>query len=143
MLSTNEGQAPKTILPMDTSEMVFVFGSNLAGRHGAGSAHFAHRRKGAQLGKGLGRMGMSFAIPTKDLAIRTLSLTRIREYVDVFMVYARAHPELKFQITAIGCGLAGYRNAQVAPMFVGAPANCYFDTLWSSHLDNVEFWGTF
>lgn len=103
---------------------VFVFGSNLAGRHGRGAALFAKDQRGAELGKGIGYQGNSYAIPTKDGALRSLPLETIRKHVDEFIGFARAHPELTFQVTAIGCGLAGYQPADIAPMFKDAPANC-------------------
>ena len=99
--------------------------------------------RGAIYHQGLGRQGQSYAIPTKDIRIHSLGLKRIREYVDAFLVYAKVHPKLNFQVTAIGCGLAGFHHSEIAPMFIGAPDNCYFDEAWKPWLDNVEFWGTF
>lgn len=103
--------------------MIFVFGSNLAGRHGAGAAKFAREHHGAVYGVGHGRTGNSYALPTKNRNIETLSLGYIKDYVDTFIEYAKANPDLQFQLTAIGCGLAGYKPAQIAPMFVEAPSN--------------------
>lgn len=103
---------------------IFVFGSNLRGVHGAGAAKFALEEHGAQWGIGVGRTGNSYAIPTKDWLIRTLPLTEIAPYVERFIDYAKAHPELTFQVTRIGCGLAGYTPADIAPMFKGVPDNC-------------------
>lgn len=103
--------------------MIFVFGSNLAGRHGAGSALHARRNHGAVPGRGLGRMGNSYAIPTKDHRLRTLPLEDIRRYAAEFLAYARNHPELTFEVVAIGCGLAGYTPEQIAPFFKGATTN--------------------
>lgn len=128
---------------VDTSNMIFVFGSNEAGVHGAGAAKFAYQKRGAVYGKGLGHHGQSFAIPTKNTGIKTLKPYEVRHYVDVFVQYAKKHPELTFQITAIGCGLAGFKHSEIAPMFIGSPDNCYFDELWKPWLDNVKFWGTF
>jgi hypothetical protein len=104
-------------------EPIFVFGSNLAGRHGKGAALFALRERGARYGQGEGRQGNSYAIPTKDANLRTLPLDFIKGYVDRFLAYARANPDLRFQLTPIGCGLAGLRPKQVAWMFSEAPAN--------------------
>ena len=109
---------------------IFVFGSNLAGRHGAGAALFARRNHGAVYGVGIGRTGNAYAIPTKDEKIRTLPLDRIAPYVTEFLDYAREHPELSFQVTRIGCGLAGYEVHQIAPMFNGASSNCVFHDDW-------------
>ena len=102
---------------------VFVFGSNLAGRHGKGAALWARRHRGAIYGRGVGRQGNAYAIPTKDAQLRPLHLGEIRGYVGGFLQYARLHPDLSFELTPIGCGLAGYRPDQIAPMFANAPAN--------------------
>ena len=109
---------------------IFVFGSNLAGRHGAGAALFALKNHGAVYGQGTGRQGNSYAIPTKDYRINTLPLETILGYVNEFLLYARNHPELDFQVTRIGCGLAGYSDAEIAPMFINAPANCHLPAGW-------------
>ena len=106
------------------SAPVFVFGSNLAGRHGKGAALFAKQHHGAVYGQGIGLQGSSYAIPTKDGSLRTLPLAVIAGHVAEFLVFAADHPELNFQVTPIGCRLAGYVPAQIAPMFVQAPTNC-------------------
>lgn len=103
---------------------VFVFGSNLAGRHGAGSAYHAYKYWGAKYGEGIGYFGDSYAIPTKDFNIETMQLDAIREYVDDFIGFAKNRPDLEFNIVAIGCGLAGLKPWQIAPMFKDAPDNC-------------------
>jgi hypothetical protein len=103
--------------------MIFVFGSNLAGRHGAGAAKFAVKHHGAVYGQGWGLQGNSFAIPTKDAKIKTLPLFYIRIYVDEFKIFAEEHPELTFQLTPIGCGLAGYTYEDIGPMFKNSPSN--------------------
>ena len=102
---------------------VFVFGSNLAGRHGKGAALTASRKFGAIYGQGEGMMGRSYAIPTKDKHLRTLPLDRIECAVRYFLWFARTNPDLRFLLTPIGCGLAGYKPRQIAPMFINAPAN--------------------
>ena len=102
---------------------IFVFGSNLAGRHGKGAALAAKQRYGAIQGQGIGLQGSSYAIPTKDEELKTLPLDEIRGYVEDFIQYAKEHPRSKFQLTAIGCGLAGYVPADIAPMFRNAPIN--------------------
>lgn len=109
---------------------VFVFGSNLAGRHGAGSAYAAWRHHGAQKGIGVGRTGNAYAIPTKDRRLQTLPLEDIALYVSEFIRYAAGHPELKFHVVKIGCGLAGYKEQQIAPMFRGAPDNVVLPEGW-------------
>lgn len=124
--------------------MIFVFGSNEAGRHGAGAANVAYTKYSARWGKGYGHYGDTFAIPTKDRDIRTLPLNRIRDYVSGFLAYAKGNPDLKFKVTCIGCGLAGLHHEQIAPMFKDAPSNCLFDTAWHPWLgDEVEYWGHF
>lgn len=102
---------------------IFVFGSNLAGRHGAGAALWARQERGAIYGQGEGPQGDAYAIPTKDAHLRTLPLGVIAVHVGVFLAYASAHPDLTFELTPVGCGLAGYKPAQIGPMFKGAPAN--------------------
>lgn len=124
--------------------MVFVFGSNEAGIHGTGAALEAKRNHGAIYGIGQGRKGSSYALPTKDLRIKTLPMPQIAAYVKRFLDYAAKHPELQFQVTAVGCGLAGLTHAQMAPLFQGAAANCWFDTLWEPYLGSGhKYWGTF
>jgi hypothetical protein len=114
--------------------VIFVFGSNLAGRHGAGAAKYARQYHGAIYGQGIGRQGNSYGIPTKDNNIRTLPLSNIRHHIVEFMDYAQAHPELTFNVTRIGCGLAGYKDSDIAPMFYYSPDNCHFDKLWFQYL---------
>jgi hypothetical protein len=102
---------------------VFVFGSNLSGRHGKGAAKTA-MRWGAKYGVGSGPMGQTYAIPTKAVSVyQTLPLERIHSYVLEFLQYAKSHPELSFLVTEIGCGLAGYKPKDIAPMFKGFSDN--------------------
>ena len=96
---------------------VFVFGSNLKGMHGGGAALAAWRYFGAKLGQGVGLQGQSYAIPTMQGGVET-----IKPYVDEFMVFAAAHPELHFYVTRIGCGIAGFSDGEIAPLFAGALA---------------------
>ena len=117
---------------------VFVFGSNLAGRHGAGAALHARKHYGAQYGVGVGFTGCAYAIPTKDAQLRTLPLSRIKEYVVAFIGFATAHPELEFTLTRIGCGLAGYSDLQIAPLFVGCPANVEMPEGWRDYARTTE-----
>ena len=105
------------------NDPVFVFGSNLAGRHGKGAAKWALENRGAIYGQGEGLQGSSYAIPTKDGNLRTLYPEIVAIHVGNFLYFARAHPEMRFQLTPIGCGLAGYKPAQIAPMFRDAPSN--------------------
>lgn len=123
---------------------VFVFGSNESGIHGAGAAKVAMQKHGAKWGKCYGHHGDSFAIPTKDEDIGVMPLERIASYVEGFLAYARGHRKLKFKVTAIGCGLAGYRHEDIAPMFRMAPSNCSFDEAWKPWLgEDHKYWGTF
>jgi hypothetical protein len=110
--------------------MIFVFGSNEAGRHGKGAALHALREHGAVYNQGTGKQGNSYAIPTKDRRIKTLPLYKIKEYVDEFISFAKDNPDLNFQITRIGCGLAGYKDHNIAPMFIEAPTNCQLPDMW-------------
>ena len=94
---------------------VFVFGSNLKGMHGGGAALAAWRHFGARLGQGVGLQGQSYAIPTMQGGPET-----IRPYVDEFIDFARQHRELVFYVTRIGCGIAGFRDEDIAPLFAQA-----------------------
>lgn len=109
---------------------IFVFGSNLAGRHGAGSAKEAVKNWGARYGRGVGHIGNSYAIPTKDRNLQTLPLEEIQEYVEHFIQHAGQYPEFEFHVVKIGCGLAGYKEEQIAPMFADAPDNVVLPDGW-------------
>lgn len=113
---------------------IFVFGSNTAGIHGAGAAKVALSRFGAKLGQGFGLQGKSFAIPTKNRQIRTLPLEIIRLYIEKFINFAKENPQLRFNVTRLGTGLAGYTDEQIAPMFENSPKNCVFDKAWEKYL---------
>lgn len=102
---------------------IFVFGSNLAGRHGKGAALEAKRKHGAIYGQGVGLQGRSYAIPTKDAQLKTLPLEKIKPYVEQFLQFAKDHPQHVFWVTPIGCGLAGYHPLDIAWMFRGASGN--------------------
>lgn len=91
---------------------IFVFGSNLEGKHLGGAAKAAHNRFGAQWGVGVGLTGKSYAIPTMQGGIET-----IKPYVDQFIEYAKEHQEKKFLVTRIGCGIAGFKDEEIAPLF--------------------------
>lgn len=109
---------------------IFVFGSNLEGRHGKGAALTAMQQHGAIYGQGEGLQGRSYAIPTKGSPYRALPLNLIKEYVTSFLAFAKLHPEMTFEVTKIGCGLAGYTEAEIAPMFKDAPLNCLLPEGW-------------
>lgn len=105
---------PERISELRADE-VFVFGSNLAGMHGGGAAWVAFRKFGAEMGVGVGLSGQSYAIPTMQGGVET-----IKPYVDEFIAFAKEHPELFFYVTRIGCGIAGFRDKQIAPLFAEA-----------------------
>lgn len=109
---------------------IFVFGSNLAGRHGKGAALCARQQHGAIYGQGVGLQGQSYGIPTKDMRIQTLPLHTIEQYVRKFIIFATDHPEMTFNVTRIGCGLAGYSDQDIAPLFTNAPTNCLLPEGW-------------
>jgi hypothetical protein len=112
------------------SKNCFVFGSNLAGRHGKGAALFAKEHCGAIYGHGLGLQGNSYAIPTKDENIKTLPLDAIHNFVNGFVLFATQNPDMIFYVTRVGCGLAGYKDIDIAPMFKDAPSNCILPKMW-------------
>lgn len=91
---------------------IFVFGSNLAGIHGGGAARLAYQKFGAVWGQGVGLQGQSYAIPTMQGGVET-----IKPYVDEFIEFATQHPQLKFLMTEIGCGIAGFTPTEIAPLF--------------------------
>lgn len=91
---------------------IFVFGSNLRGMHGGGAARVAMEEFGAEWGVGVGRTGQTYAIPTMHGGVDAIKL-----YVDEFVEYAKAHPELRFLVTRVGCGIAGFRDEDIAPLF--------------------------
>ena len=106
--------APDTITSLKKNE-IFVFGSNLDGWHAGGAARVAAEHFGAVMGQGVGLQGQSYAIPTMQGGVET-----IRPYVDEFIRFADSHPEYTFLVTRIGCGIAGFRDEEIAPLFAGA-----------------------
>ena len=105
---------PENITSLGRNE-VFVFGSNLAGNHAGGAAHVAHEKFGAVMGQGVGMQGQSYAIPTMQGGIET-----IKPYVDDCIDFAKAHRDLTFYVTRIGCGIAGFKDEQIATLFDAA-----------------------
>lgn len=120
---------------MKSSE-IFVFGSNLAGRHGAGAAKFAKDKHGAIYGVGEGIQGNSYGIPTKDRNLAVRPLTEIENSVILFLQFANTHSELIFNVTPIGCGLAGYKYEQIASMFRNHPKNVNLPLEFKRVLEN-------
>lgn len=124
--------------------MVFVFGSNRSGIHGAGAARHAAIHRGAEPGVGEGPTGTCYALPTKGYRITEISLDEVAAHVQKFLAYAKANPEIDFQVTQIGCRLGGFTKEEIAPLFEYAPENCYFDRMWKSHLpSSAQYWGSF
>lgn len=117
---------------------VFVFGSNLAGRHGKGAARTAYLRHGAIYGRGVGPQGQAYAIPTKDYELNVLALEDIKDFVDQFILYAGKNQDTIFRVTAIGCGLAGYSPKDIAPMFKDSPSNCKLPIEFRDILKGIE-----
>lgn len=110
----NREYTSERIIRLEPNE-IFVFGSNLAGAHGGGAARIALDFFGAVWGQGVGLQGQSYAIPTMQGGVET-----IKPYVDEFIRFAKEHPELKFLVTRIGCGIAGFRDEEIGPLFKDA-----------------------
>lgn len=119
---------------LPVGDAIFVFGSNKAGYHGGGAARVACEKFGAQFGVGRGLTGNSYAIPTCDEAINALSLGEIKRAVDEFLAQAKATREANYFVTRIGCGIAGHRDSDIAPMFADAPHNCSLPDLWAKFI---------
>ena len=111
---TNQRITPNRITQLAANE-VFVFGSNLQGHHYGGAARIAEEKFGAIFGQGVGLQGQSYAIPTMQGGVET-----IKPYVDEFIEFAKQHPELIFYVTRIGCGIAGFQDSEIAPLFRSA-----------------------
>lgn len=119
------------------SHPVFVFGSNLAGHHHGGSAREAVLSHGAIFGEPIGHHGGSYAIPTLNHKFQKLALYDIGAHVDDFIEYAKSHPELTFNIVAIGCGIAAFSPDEIAPMFADAPDNCILPKEFTQVLEKI------
>ena len=114
-MSRNRTETPKIAadrIDILEEHEIFVFGSNLAGRHGGGAARAANMKFGAEWGVGVGLTGQSYAIPTMQGGVET-----IKPYVDEFIRFAQENPGLKFLVTRIGCGIAGFKDEEIAPLF--------------------------
>lgn len=103
--------SPDFITELKENE-IFVFGSNLQGMHGGGAARLAYNKFGAIWGQGVGLQGQSYGIPTMHGGVEA-----IKPYVDEFIEFAKSRPELTFLVTRIGCGIAGFRDEEIAPLF--------------------------
>ena len=102
---------PEFITELQPNE-IFVFGSNLKGMHGGGAAYIAYRKFGAIMGQGVGLQGQSYGIPTMQGGVET-----IRPYVDEFIQFAKEKKNLTFLVTRIGCGIAGFTDDEISPLF--------------------------
>ena len=102
---------PELITELQPNE-IFVFGSNLKGVHGGGAAYIAYRKFGAIMGQGVGLQGQSYGIPTMQGGVDT-----IRPYVDEFIGFAKQHLNNTFLVTRIGCGIAGFTDEDISPLF--------------------------
>ena len=105
---------PEFITELQPNE-IFVFGSNLKGMHGGGAAYIAYRKFGAIMGQGVGLQGQSYGIPTMQGGVET-----IRPYVDEFIQFAKERQDLTFLVTRIGCGIAGFTDEEISPLFAKA-----------------------
>lgn len=103
---------------------IYVFGSNLAGRHGKGTALTARKKYGAVYGQGVGMQGHSYGIPTKDGDLNILPIPVIAAHVLDFLNHARNDIRRVYQLVRIGCGLSGYKPEQIAQLFIETPGNC-------------------
>ena len=110
---------PNNITELKENE-IFVFGSNESGRHGKGAAKTA-LGWGAKYGQARGIQGKTYGVPTKDHSVRiTLPISKIQVYVDEFIEFAKERQDLTFLVTLVGCGLAGYKPKDIAPLFQNA-----------------------
>lgn len=127
--------------------MIFVFGSNLSGIHGAGSAKHAHDALGAIWGVGEGITGYCYAFPTKGYYIADMDLEDVKKSVANFTFVVGKLPNKAFKVTQVGCGLGGFTKEEIAPLFTHLAeegSNCYFDTAWKQLLpETAKFWGTY
>lgn len=135
---TNESEMDQRVFHRDGSlpegDAVFVFGSNTVGWHAGGAAHAAVQMFGARMGVAEGMTGNAYAIPTCTYRIEALPLDAIRKSVDAFIARASADPTRSFFVTRIGCGIAGHRDSDIAPMFADAPMNCSMPDTWAKFI---------
>lgn len=117
------------------SDQIFVFGSNLAGKHGGGAAAAA-MNYGTEWGVGVGLSRMTYAIPTMDEQLQVLPAFRISDYIDEFIDFTEANRDRSFFVTRVGCGIAGYKDKEIAPLFFWA-VNCSFAIEWKAFLNEA------
>lgn len=126
---------------MTYTRQIFVFGSNRQGRHGKGAALEAKLSHGAINGQPRGLQGSSYAIVTKELRVQEppVDLDEIAMEVRLLLQLAKAHPEIRFNVTKLGCGLAGFRPEEIAPMFIDSPDNVYLPLAFIRVITNLMF----
>jgi hypothetical protein len=101
----------------------FVFGSNILGSHGGGAAKQAHEQFGAEWGVGEGLTGQCYAFPTLNANMQQYDHVEMASIRAAFYRCARAHPELTFLLTKVGCGIAGYSEEYIKDLFSNPPTN--------------------
>jgi hypothetical protein len=122
--------------------MILVVGTNMDGNHAGGAARFANLNHGLEMGVAEGLSGTAYALPTVGHDFSPMPLEEVAGHVDTFLQCADYNEDLNFKVTRIGCGIAGFTDEEIAPLFVDAPTNCYFDEKWKEFLPDAKFWGT-
>lgn len=144
LIQAMKDEMPKRIYHNGTSDVsqVFVFGSNLMGDHAGGAARFALDFRGARMTQGQGfasrwdtQMVMSYALPTMAQLGVVLTLEGVRAAVTLFKVFAYVNENLTFFVTPVGCGIAGFKHEDIAPMFADAPLNCLLPKEWQAIIE--------
>lgn len=125
---------------LPAQNIIFVFGSNRQGRHGKGAALKARDLHGAIQGQAEGLQGNSYAIITKELRPwrPKVTLEEIKQGVATFLDFAKDHPEMIFYVTPIGCGLAGFKPEQIAPLFKDKTDNVILPGIFYHILENLN-----
>jgi hypothetical protein len=119
-------------------DAVWVFGSNVSGRHGKGAARVARVNFRAEYGVGNGPTGNAYAIPTKDRHLQTLPLRQVVASIQEFLAWARANPKLSIFVTRVGCVLAGFTDEEIGPHFAAAPPNCSLPDAWKGFVQQYR-----
>ena len=127
----------ESIIKNLAEDTIFVFGSNMAGTHQGGAAKTALLHFGATKGVGRGWAGQSFAIPTMNEHLQQMPLSQIQHYIEDFKIYTKNHPKMKYFITAVGCGVAGYKVEEIAPMFKGISRNVIFPASFRAFVEKT------
>ena len=123
--------APDLITELRPGQII-VIGSNIRGEHLAGAARFAHENFGLRWGVGEGLSGQTYALPTME------GPAALRIAVFRFLTYAELSRDLTFLLTKVGCGIAGYREEDVAALFTFAPVNVLRPKGWPSFSADLE-----